>query len=79
MVTSIYCSLAELYMTDLCEETDAEDCCEKYVEAALNESPNSYEAFQTLANMRLSQNRSEEAAEALAKSIQLWTLIPFGK
>lgn len=77
MITSVYCSLAELYMTDLCETADAEACCEKYVQAALATSPHSYEAFQTLANMRLSQDRTEEAAEALAKSIQLWTLIPF--
>lgn len=77
MITSVYCSLAELYMTDLCETADAEACCEKYVQAALATSPHSYEAFQTLANMRLSQERAEEAAEALARSIQLWTLIPF--
>lgn len=33
---SAHCSIAELYLTDLCDEPDAENNCEKELESALN-------------------------------------------
>lgn len=69
----IYCSLAELFMTDLCMREDAEMRCEEAVQAALALRPDEYEVLQTQASMRISQNRPEEAAESLARSIEAWT------
>ncbi|KAF8819653.1 tetratricopeptide repeat-containing protein [Cardiosporidium cionae] len=43
-LSSAYCALAELYMTDLCDESNAEEECIKYFEAALKENENSVEA-----------------------------------
>ena len=58
-----YCSIAELYLTDLCYEADAESQCEAALELALLiDNPKfSPDALQAMANLRLSQNRGKEA------------------
>jgi len=62
MLCAAYCSISELYMTDLCFEEDAEKNCEEALSLAtkLDDgcSPN---VLQQLANLRLSQQRGEEA------------------
>lgn len=50
----------------------AEQQCEKYVTNALLADDESSEALQTLASMRLSQSRMEDAKTALANSISVW-------
>lgn len=57
----IYCSIAELYLTDLCYEEDAEESCERAINEALSLDNNSIDARQTLVNLKLSQNRGNEA------------------
>ncbi|PJF19284.1 Tetratricopeptide repeat domain containing protein [Paramicrosporidium saccamoebae] len=76
-LASLYCSMAELFLTDLCLAEDAETRCEEFVQAALDASPQNYEALQTMCSMRLSQNREEEAAEVLSQSITKWSSIPY--
>lgn len=76
-VAAVYCSLAELYMTDLCLQPEAESKCEECVQAALETSPDDYETYQTMANMKMSQNKTEEAVEAISRSLELWTVLPF--
>jgi Tfp pilus assembly protein PilF len=71
-LASAYSAMAELFMTDLCMEADAEANCEKYVTNALLADESSSEALQTLASMRLSQQRVEEARTALRHSLSLW-------
>ncbi|ORY85717.1 hypothetical protein BCR37DRAFT_391477 [Protomyces lactucae-debilis] len=71
-LASAYSAMAELYMTDLCMEADAEANCEKYVTNALLADESSSEALQTMASMRLSQQRVEEARTALRHSLSLW-------
>lgn len=78
-LSSLYCSMAELYMTDLCMEANAEERCETLLEKARSVCPESYEVLQTLANMKMSQDRPEEAREFLFQSISMWKAIPFGK
>ena len=58
--------MAELYLTDLCYETDAEQQCESYLAAALkipdgNTGKPTVDALQTVANLRISQNRLDDA------------------
>lgn len=74
---AIYCSMAELYMTDLCMEEGAEQACESFLISALSLEPSDFEVLQTMANLRLSQSREEEAEELLGKSIELWSAIPY--
>jgi hypothetical protein len=47
------CSIAELYMTDLCELEDAEQQCDRVLSEALKHDKNNYEALQLLASFRV--------------------------
>lgn len=66
------CGIVEIYMTDLSLESDAESQCERLITEALSVAPDAPEPLQTLASVRISQSRTVEAKEALAKSIALW-------
>lgn len=77
-LSSLYCSMAELYMTDLCMEANAEERCGGLLEEARTACPESYEVLQTKANMKMSQNKPDEACEALLQAISMWQAIPFG-
>ena len=66
------CGIVEIYMTDLSLEADAEEQCERLIAEALLVAPDFPEPLQTLASIRISQLRTDEAKEALAKSIALW-------
>ncbi|KAI4121351.1 MAG: hypothetical protein LQ338_006414 [Usnochroma carphineum] len=72
------CGIVEIYMTDLSWELDAESRCESLVTEALLVAPDSSETLQTLANVRISQTRVEEARKALTDSIELWKDLPAG-
>ncbi|KAL8932282.1 MAG: hypothetical protein Q9211_006408 [Gyalolechia sp. 1 TL-2023] len=72
------CGVVEIYMTDLSWESDAESRCESLITEAMLVAPESPEALQTLANVRISQTRVEEARKALADSIDLWKNLPAG-
>lgn len=53
-------------------EPEAEQKCEEYLTQAQEVDPEHAEVYQLLASVRLSQQRNEEAASALNKSMELW-------
>jgi len=69
---SAYCSIAELYMTDLCYEEEAETQCESNLKLALTlnaeDKDNTPDAEQTMASLRLSQQRGQEAVPYILNS-----------
>ncbi len=71
-LSNAYCAIAELYMTDLCDEDvaekECEDCIRKSVEAC-DENP---EAWQTKARLHLIRSEFKESKKALDKSLSLW-------
>lgn len=67
------CAVVEVYMTDLSWEEDAEQRCEALITEATMLAPEWAETWQTVANVRISQTRTEEAREALKRSLDLWT------
>jgi tetratricopeptide (TPR) repeat protein len=71
-VANSLCGIAEVYMTDLSWEDDAEARCEAAVTEALLFAPTNPEPLQTLASIRISQLRHDDAKAALARSIELW-------
>ena len=71
-LASALCGAAEVYMTDLSFEDDCEAKCEAFVNDAVQVAPDSPSVLQTLANVRISQDRVEEAKEALRKSMDSW-------
>lgn len=66
------CGVVEVYMTDLSWEEDAEPTCEALVTEATMVAPSFAEPWQTLANVRISQQRMEDARAALKRSLDLW-------
>jgi tetratricopeptide (TPR) repeat protein len=55
------CNVAELFLTDLCYNENAEQQCERFVTEALNTLPDHLDALQTMTSLRLSQKRNTEA------------------
>ncbi|PHH69670.1 hypothetical protein CDD80_6571 [Ophiocordyceps camponoti-rufipedis] len=72
----VLCAVAEVYMTDLSWEDDAESRCEALVTEAMMIAPDSAETWQTVANVRVSQERTDEARAALTRSLDLWRDLP---
>jgi len=70
-LATAYSAVAELYMTDLCDEPEAEETCEQCVQDALAADPNCIDAYQALANLRLVRNRVEEAQSACQTLLSL--------
>ncbi|ETI22162.1 hypothetical protein G647_06235 [Cladophialophora carrionii CBS 160.54] len=68
------CAMAEVYMTDLSWEADAEARCEALVTDAVAVCPEDMAAgvLQTLASVRISQGRIDEARTALKRSLEIW-------
>lgn len=62
-----FCSIAELYLTDLCFEEEADVKAEEAIKKSLEVFPDLLDALQTLASIRLSQNRKREACELLSQ------------
>lgn len=67
-----YCSVAELFLTDLCYEENAESECEEALKSALElDDPKSPpDALQAMANLRLSQKRGDEALELMLNAYE---------
>lgn len=72
----VLCAVAEVYMTDLSWEADAEPRCEALITEAMLIAPNYAETWQTVANVRISQERVDEARTALKRSLELWQDLP---
>ena len=64
-IAKAFCSIAELYMTDLCYEDDAERQCESAILHAFEIDGESLDGNLALASLRLSQNRAEEASRIM--------------
>lgn len=72
-------AMTEVYMTDLSWESDAEQRCESYITEAVAICPDQLSAgvLQTLASVRISQERLDDARQALKRSMEIWKDIPF--
>ncbi|KAJ9214360.1 hypothetical protein DTO166G4_3984 [Paecilomyces variotii] len=66
------CAVVEIYMTDLSWEDDAESRSESLVTEALFVAPEAPECLQTLASVRISQLRVDDARAALSRSLGYW-------
>lgn len=64
-LASAYASIADLYMTDLCDEQDAEKFCELALKEALSIDGQNIDALQSLGNLRMIRNKDDEAKKYL--------------
>jgi tetratricopeptide (TPR) repeat protein len=70
-ISAAYCSIAELYTRDLCDEGDAEAQCERHFQLAVDECNWSPEAAFGFANLRFIQGRIDESKAMLSGALQL--------
>jgi tetratricopeptide (TPR) repeat protein len=70
------CAVAEVYMTDLSWNDEAEEVCNRLMKEALSISPNNPETLQTAASVRISQLKKDDARQYLTKSLNLWKNLP---
>jgi len=71
-ISSVYCSLAELYMTDLCMTEDAERECGKYSQLAIDSDQQNVEAYVNMANYLLNCSKMEGANAICQQAFNLW-------
>ncbi|KAM7420701.1 hypothetical protein PAMA_015091 [Pampus argenteus] len=71
-VSVAYCSIAEIYLTDLCMEEGAPDKCREFIDSALQYHHDNPEALQLMASYLFSTERNQEGREYLLKSVGLW-------
>ncbi|XP_038567512.1 probable assembly chaperone of rpl4 isoform X1 [Micropterus salmoides] len=67
-----YCSIAEIYLADLCMTEGAADKCKEFIERALQYHHDNPEALQLMASYLFSTERNQEGREYLLKSVGLW-------
>lgn len=74
-LASAYCAAGELFMTDLCEDENAEERCESLINLAVEQTDQennpSVDSLQLAASHRLSQNRGREAVDYILRVYEL--------
>ncbi|XP_050730743.1 uncharacterized protein LOC127005685 [Eriocheir sinensis] len=71
-VSTAYCSVAELFMTDLCDVEEAEEECRASITKAIEADPTNPEAYQHMASFLLVKQEAEEAKQYITKSLKAW-------
>eukprot|EP00922_Rhytidocystis_sp_ex-Travisia-forbesii_P015368 GHVS01022920.1.p1 GENE.GHVS01022920.1~~GHVS01022920.1.p1 ORF type:complete len:279 (+),score=62.40 GHVS01022920.1:48-839(+) len=71
MVCGAYCSMAEIFMTDLCDEEQAESQCLENIQQALLTCPHHFEAHSTLAQFQKIVGDVEEAVTSAQRAMQI--------
>merc|ERR1712198_336430 len=71
-LSTAHVALAELFMTDLCDEEEAAVEARKHINLATEVDPSNPEGWQALASFLLVLGESEEAGVAMERSLSLW-------
>jgi len=71
-ISNVYCSIAELYMTDCCMEEGAEQSCEQACQQAVEVDGENPEAYLAMCNLLLVKGDTEGAKNIALKVNELW-------
>ncbi|XP_064647778.1 uncharacterized protein LOC135500319 [Lineus longissimus] len=71
-ISSAYCSVAEIYMTDCCDDEGAEEKCQSSIEKSIEADNSNPEAYQMMASFLLVKQDKDNAKEAINRSVSLW-------
>nr|XP_015213705.1 PREDICTED: probable assembly chaperone of rpl4 [Lepisosteus oculatus] len=71
-ISVAFCSVAEIFFTDLCMEEGAAEKCKEAIEKALYYEPANPEALQLMASYLFSTEKPQEGKEFLMRSVALW-------
>lgn len=72
-VSTACCAAAEIFMTDLCDEEDAEQQCSDWLNRALQTDPINPEVFRVMADLKICQQLPSEAREMAIKACDIWS------
>ena len=72
LLSSAHCAVAELYMTDLCDNDEAEQECDRSVLKAIEVDESNPEAWQTKARLHLVKKEFDVARGDMKRSTDLW-------
>ncbi|XP_029115817.1 probable assembly chaperone of rpl4 [Scleropages formosus] len=67
-----FCSLAEIFFTDLCMQDGAADQCKEAIDKALQYDPENPEALQLMASYLFSVEKVQEGKDYLMRSVAAW-------
>ncbi|KAI3645311.1 hypothetical protein MP228_011475 [Amoeboaphelidium protococcarum] len=71
-ISNAYCSLVDIYMSDLCFEDDAEQKCNQYASSAIQSCESNPDAYMTMASLQLTIKNIDQAKQFLLQSVSLW-------
>lgn len=71
-LSKAYCNIADLYLTDLCMATNAQNCCKEAVDKAILVDGTNAEGYHLAASYLISSNKFEEAKSKLKDGINIW-------
>ncbi|XP_076869259.1 uncharacterized protein LOC143519561 isoform X2 [Brachyhypopomus gauderio] len=71
-VSAAFCSIAEIFFTDLCMMDGAAEKCREAVERALHYHQNNPDALQLMASYLFSLDNTEEGRDYLRRSVSSW-------
>eukprot|EP00039_Didymoeca_costata_P001824 m.55411 g.55411 ORF g.55411 m.55411 type:complete len:350 (-) comp10983_c0_seq1:72-1121(-) len=71
-IASGFCSVADVYLTDLCFEPSAQECCTRSVQQALQHDASNIRALHTMASICMSASEPDEANKWMNQSLALW-------
>lgn len=64
-IAKAHCCIADLFLTDLCYDDNAEGNCEAAIQASFSVEAGNLDAMQALASLRLSQQRPQDASKIM--------------
>jgi len=72
-MSTAYCSMGEIFTTELCDEPEAEMECERVLQLAVAAFEQNPEAHSALANLRLIQGRQQEASTHTRRAFEFYS------
>lgn len=74
-LSTVYCSMAEIFMTDLCMEENAEIECKKCCQLAIDTDKDNMDGYLTMSNCLLSTGDVETATANCKRAFEVWQRI----
>lgn len=71
-ISTAYGSIAEIYLTDLCMEENADELCKSYLDKSLEYEPKNPESLQLFASYWLSKADLDQARKYILESLDNW-------
>lgn len=71
-ISVAFCSVAEIFFTDLCMDDGAAEKCKEAIDKALQYDPENPEALQLMASYLFSIEKTQEGKEFLMRSVATW-------